>query len=554
MNTQNRASYNLHQGTNFRAYEYLGAHKQEDGAYVFRVFAPRAESVALVGDFCSWDVGVPMRRVTDGGVWETQLEIGRVREGHNYKFKIAANGESRYVPDPYAFATERLPKDASVICDIDAYSWRDGGWIAYKRRSSARGNAAPLNIYFLDLGAWRKRWNGESCSYTETAAELAPYVKQMGYTHVALTPVMEHTQGVDEGFDVRAYFAPTALYGSPADFMAFVDGMHEAGIGVILQLPFSLSSESALCRFDGQPLYETRDALGVRFDLSRGETECLLASSTCFWIEKYHADGLLIDGVCRLVRPDGDASPKATAFFRELNAYLAGKYPDVVTFSLEDGEKNSMTEYENSGLGFGTVRNVGWTNHTILCAGDDPHSKTRATLGCLMTDTGAKLTFMGTELGRTGAWDRTSSIDWGALEREENARLQLYAAELGRLYLTTPCLWNGEMKAVRCPCDGLTCFERTSGKDGVTVVINFTPDAYKEIRLGVSKSGEYIEIFNSDDGRYGGGGETNRERLVAYEDSNGEFWINTRISPLAITIFKRVADDTQKDINSNQKI
>ena len=171
-----------------------------------------------------------------------------------------------------------------------------------------------------------------------------------------------------------------------------------------------------------------------------------------------------------------------------------------------------------------------------------------------MTDTGAKLTFMGTELGRTGAWDRTSSIDWGALEREENARLQLYAAELGRLYLTTPCLWNGEMKAVRCPCDGLTCFERTSGKDGVTVVINFTPDAYKEIRLGVSKSGEYIEIFNSDDGRYGGGGETNRERLVAYEDSNGEFWINTRISPLAITIFKRVADDTQKDINSNQKI
>ena len=545
MNTQNTAPYYLHQGTNFRAYEYLGAHKQVDGAYVFRVFAPRADSVALVGDFCSWDEGVTMRRVTDGGVWETRLEGGRVREGHNYKFKIATNGESRYVPDPYAFATERQPKDASVICDIDAYSWRDGGWIAYKRRRPLKGDATSLNIYCLDLGAWRKRWDGESCSYTETAAELAPYVKQMGYTHVALTPVMEHTR-VGECLDVSAYFAPTTLYGSPTDFMSFVDGMHEAGIGVVLQLPFSLSSESPLCRFDGQPLYEKRDALGARFDLSRGETECLLASSACFWIEKYHADGLLIEGVPRLVRPDGDVCPRATAFFRGLNAYLKDKYPDVVTFSLEDGEKMSMTEYENSGLGFGTVRNVGWTNHTILRAGGDPHSRTRAMLGCLMTDTGAKLTFMGTELGRTGAWDRTSSVDWGALEREENARLQLYAAELGRLYLTMPCLWNGELRTVACSREGLKCFERTNGKDGVTVVINFTPDAYEEIRLEVSKQGEYTEIFNSDDERYGGSGETNRGRLVAHKDSNGKFWINTRIPPVAITIFKRVAEDTQK--------
>ena len=396
MNTQNRASYNLHQGTNFRAYEYLGAHKQEDGAYVFRVFAPRAESVALVGDFCSWDEGVPMRRVTDGGVWETQLEVGRVREGHNYKFKIAANGESRYVPDPYAFATERLPKDASVICDIDAYSWRDGGWTAYKRRSSARGNAAPLNIYFLDLGAWRKRWDGESCSYTETAAELAPYVKQMGYTHIELLPVMEHPYDGSWGYQICSYYAPTARHGSPKDFMAFVDSMHEAGIGVILDwVPAHFpKDEHGLYEFDGVPLYEYQgwdriehEGWGTRrFDVGRNEVQCFLVSNAMFWIEKYHVDGLRVDAVASMLYLDYDKRPgewlpnvygdnkclEAIAFFQKLNGWLEGKYPDVMMIAEESTAWGNLTKFADGGLGFDAKWNMGWMNDSLAYIEEDP--------------------------------------------------------------------------------------------------------------------------------------------------------------------------------------
>ena len=389
------AAYLFHQGTNYKAYEYLGAHKTEEG-YIFRVWAPNAERVYVVGDFNNWTDICPMTRKTGGGIWEALLASDSVKIGDKYKYKIYNNGREVCKSDPYGFSAELPPDTASVITDIDSYEWRDGGWLSHRKKKAGKFSSEPLNIYEMHLGSWKRHDDGSFYTYGEIAAELAPYVKQMGYTHIELLPVMEHPYDGSWGYQICSYYAPTARHGSPKDFMAFVDSMHEAGIGVILDwVPAHFpKDEHGLYEFDGVPLYEYQgwdriehEGWGTRrFDVGRNEVQCFLVSNAMFWIEKYHVDGLRVDAVASMLYLDYDKRPgewlpnvygdnkclEAIAFFQKLNGWLEGKYPDVMMIAEESTAWGNLTKFADGGLGFDAKWNMGWMNDSLAYIEEDP--------------------------------------------------------------------------------------------------------------------------------------------------------------------------------------
>ena len=396
--SQEMAAYLFHQGTNFHAYEYLGVHFE--GAFVtFRVWAPNAEFVSVCGDFNGWNREAdPMKRITEGGVWELKLPKERVGVGQCYKYCIRNRGREVLKADPYGFSMQRPPETASLICDINGYTWRDEGWLTYRKTHFNRANylSQPLNIYEVHLGSWKKHADGSYYSYAELAGDLAPYLKQMGYTHIELMPVSEHPFDGSWGYQVCGYYAPTARHGSPKDFMAFVDTMHEAGIGVILDwVPAHFAKDAhGLYEFDGQPLYEYQgwdriehEGWGTRrFDVGREEVQSFLISNAVYWLKEYHIDALRVDALASMLYLDYDKRPgewvpnvygdnkclEAIAFFQKMNGYLAANHPDVMTIAEESTSWANITGFENEGLGFSYKWNMGWMNDTLTYVQEDP--------------------------------------------------------------------------------------------------------------------------------------------------------------------------------------
>lgn len=393
MKKSNAAEYLFHEGTNYKSYEYMGAHADGEG-YVFRVWAPNAENVSLVGDFCDWNTGLPMKLTSNGGIWECKAK--GVRLGDKYKYKILGRNGVHYKADPYGIECELPPATASVVSNIEGYKWHDAGWLANRRKKAGKMYSEPMNVYELHLGSWKRRDDGTVYTYAELASELATYVKQMGYTHVELMPVSEHPFDGSWGYQVSGYFAPTSRYGSPKDFMAFVDKMHEAGIGVILDwVPAHFpKDEHGLYEFDGQPLYEYQGADRMehsgwgtrRFDVGRNEVECFLVSNADYWFEKYHIDGLRVDAVASMLYLDYDKRPgewvpnvygnnkclEAIAFFQKLNSHIKGAFPDVLMIAEESTAWSNVTGFENGGLGFDMKWNMGWMNDTLCYGALDP--------------------------------------------------------------------------------------------------------------------------------------------------------------------------------------
>ena len=384
---QNERADAFFSGNEKRAYELFGVHK-DDSSYVFRVFAPNADRVFLVGDFNGWQETCPMKMVADGGIWQSELPLEPSIEGNLYKYKLYRGDSAVYRSDPYACSMEAPPNSASIVREVGGYVWRDKGWME-QRKEYYDGDmySLPMNIYELHAGSWKKHADGTLLGYEELARELAPYVKQMGYTHVELLPVMEHPYGGSWGYQVGGYCAPTSRYGSAHGLMSFVDIMHGAGIGVILDwVPAHFpKDEFGLANFDGLPVYEYEDparanidAWGtLRFNIASGGVRSFLVSNAIYWLEIFHADGLRVDAVSSIIYPDGEGRwgerglecAEGVEFLTQLNRTVKNEHPDVMMIAEDLGTYVGITSPDE--IGFDLKWNLGWMNDTLTYASTD---------------------------------------------------------------------------------------------------------------------------------------------------------------------------------------
>lgn len=392
--------YLFKKGSHFTLYDKLGAHLKKingikEGAS-FSVWAPNAENVSLIGDFNNWDgnVNILKNREDESGIWE--IFMPNVRKGALYKYKIKSKFSSKSFDksDPFAFFAEVPPKTASVLWDL-SYTWGDGEWMS--SRDKYNNLNAPFSIYEVHLGSWKRNQNGGFLNYRELAVELADYIKQTGFTHLELLPIMEHPFYGSWGYQITSYFAPTSRYGCPQDFMYFVDYLHQNNIGVILDwVPSHFPNDPhGLSLFDGTCLYEHADKrLGFHpdwksliFNYGRYEVKEFLISSALFWLDKYHIDGLRIDAVASMLyldysRKDGEWIPnkyggkenlEAIDFIKQLNETVYKNFPDVQVIAEESTAWPMVTRPTYlGGLGFGMKWNMGWMHDTLHYFSKDP--------------------------------------------------------------------------------------------------------------------------------------------------------------------------------------
>ena len=371
------------------AYRYLGCHAQGDG-FVFRVWAPNAKSVRLLGRFNDWDTTVPPMTCR-GGIWEEISHIAK--EFDEYKYYIERpDGTFVFKADPYGFHMCTRPETASRVVTLEGYAWQDG---AYRRGQGRRDPLlSPVNIYELHLGSWIRYRDGNFYSYRALAEDLVPYVKEMGYTHIELLPVAEHPFDGSWGYQVTGYYAPSSRYGTPHDFMAFVDKCHQAGIGVILDWVGAHfpKDECGLYEFDGTCCYESRDPArrehpewGTRlFDYGRNEVRSFLISNVAYWLREYHIDGIRFDAVSNMIyydyfrdpdcwRKGDNVNPDAVSLLREIHRAAFKINPRALMIAEEATAFPMVTgpSYDG-GLGFNLKWNMGWMHDTLDYMEEDP--------------------------------------------------------------------------------------------------------------------------------------------------------------------------------------
>lgn len=393
------AKYLFHQGKNFEAYDYLGSHQcTRDGkeGFVFRVWAPNAAAVSVVGDFNEWNAELhPMAKESEEGIWE--LFIEDLAEYSLYKYAITTKDERiLFKADPYAFHSETQERTASYTYSFtDKFTWTDGDWQFHKAGQNIY--ESPMNIYEVHLGSWKQSEDGEYLNYRTIANKLIPYAKKMGYTHIELLPLSEYPFDGSWGYQVCGYYSVTSRFGMPEDFMYLVNLAHEHGLGIIMDwVPAHFPKDAhGLYEFDGQPLYEYQDALkmehkqwGTRiFDYGRNEVQSFLISNAIFWMEKYHIDGIRVDAVASMLylnynrefgewRPNiygGDGNLEAIEFLKLLNKTVLSRFPENLMIAEESTAWPGVTlPPEHDGLGFNFKWNMGWMNDVLSYIEVDP--------------------------------------------------------------------------------------------------------------------------------------------------------------------------------------
>ena len=386
----------FYSGRDCRAFDYMGAHPfVQDGeqGYLFRVYAPEAEKVSVMGEFNDWKRDADYMTRDEQGIWEKF--IPNIPEYAAYKYSVwAKSGDVFDKSDPYGFHFETRPGNATKAYDLDGYEWGDASWLDWRKKHLPYSN--PVNIYECHLGSWKMHEDGNFYSYRQLADELVPYVKEMGYTHIEFMPLTEYPFDGSWGYQVIGYFAATSRYGTPKDLMYLIDKAHQAGLGVIMDwVPAHFPKDGCgLVEFDGSHLYEYADPLkmehkewGTRvFDYGKVSTRNLLFSSAMFWIEKFHMDGLRVDAVASMLyldynrqgewRPNvhgGRENLEAVDFLRLLNEYILTDHPDVMMIAEESTAWPMVTKpgYDG-GLGFNFKWNMGWMNDMLCYCSADP--------------------------------------------------------------------------------------------------------------------------------------------------------------------------------------
>ncbi len=504
-------------GICYNIYDYLGAHEitagRKKGMY-FALWAPNAVRVSLVGDFNAWDGRrLPMRKLDEYGIFE--LFIPGMTAGNLYKYEVKApHGLTFLKSDPYGYSCEEKPGDASVTSDLSGYSWKDSEWIA--ERKSGNLKRYPMSVYQVHLGTWKVPGDGrEYYSYKELAHLLAAYVKEMGFTHVELLPVMEHSDDSSMGFATTGYYAPTSRFGDPSQFMYFVDYMHQNNIGVILDwVPGHFPRDnSGLIGFDGTNLYEHRDPRqslyaadgSLTYNYARPEVKNFLIANALFWTKVYHADGLRIDDLSRILYLDygkgpgqwvanlygGNENLDAVEFFKHLDSIYRKESGGAILIAEDSSQWPMVTSpVEEGGLGFDYKWNAGFRDSLleymqldpifrgphhpelifsmvynysedfllalstldVLGPGGSMYSRMpgkranklanlRAMYGYMMMHPGRKLFAMGCEIAQKKGLDAKSGVDWECLESEENAKFRGYFAALLKFYRENPALY-----------------------------------------------------------------------------------------------------------------
>ena len=595
--------YLFGQGTHYDIYKKLGAHKtKKDGksGIYFAVWAPNAESVNLIGEFNGWDEeNIPMERLEPLGIYEVFVPEAKV--GMLYKYLIhAKDGRKLYKADPFANASEMRPGNASKIADLTKFKWSDSAWL--KHRETQNVDEMPMSIYEVHPGSWKKHpWKEEDedgfYSYKELAHSLADYVKDMGYTHVELMGIAEHPFDGSWGYQVTGYYAPTARYGTPADFMYLVNYLHKNKIGVILDwVPAHFPRDAhGLAEFDGTSVFEYADPRkgehpdwGTKvFDFSKNEVKNFLIANALFWIEQFHVDALRVDAVASILyldygRQDGQWVPniyggnknlEAIEFFKHLNSVVLGRNHGTMMIAEESTAWPKVTgKPEDDGLGFSMKWNMGWMhdfleymkldpyfrkyNHNkmtfamtyaysekyilvlshdevvhLKCSMinkmpglyDDKFANLKAGYSFMMGHPGKKLLFMGQEFGQFQEWSEARELDWYLLSETKHQELQNYVRALLHLYKSNPACYQADnnpdgFEWINAD-DGdrsIFSFVRHSadGKNNLLFVVNFTPVARPDYRVGVPKKKQYRLILNSDAEEFGGSG---KEQPEAYQ-------------------------------------
>ena len=628
-------------GIHYKIYERLGAHIMSINGVkgtLFAVWAPNVMRASVVGDFNHWDGRChQMRRLGDSGIFE--LFIPGIGEGALYKYEMKAKGCLTYLKaDPYANYTEVRPANASIVFNLNKYRWSDKSWM--DNRKKWNHEKKPMSIYEVHLGSWRKpkEENGSFYNYRDIAHMLCDYVKYMGYTHIEIMPIMEHPLDASWGYQVTGYYSATSRYGTPDDFMYFMDYMHQNNIGVILDwVPAHFPKDSyGLSNFDGTCLYEHLDPRQgchphwgtLIYNYGRPQVANFLVANALFWADKFHADGIRMDAVASMLYLDygkndgewvankygGHENLEAIELLRQLNAAFKKRKDGAIIIAEESTSWPMITgPISDGGIGFDYKWNMGWMNDFTNYMKQDPlfrkgchgaltfsmdyaysekfvlvlshdevvHGKAsminkmpgdkeqkfanlRAAYGFMATHPGKKLLFMGQEFAQLKEWNENVSLEWGLLQDDMHKKMQQYVKDLNHLYRNMPALYEldhnpaGFSWISKLDADhSIISFVRKTKRreDMLFVICNFTPVVYNELKVAVPHRGQYKEIFNSDDTKYGGTGVVNPKICLSkrevFEGQNNT--ITIQLPPLAVVIFSYKSIEEKKQQKKNTK-
>jgi len=519
--------YLFHRGEYRQAYEYFGAHPTRNST-VFRIWAPSAKSVAVVGDFNDWIAREEdyCHKITNEGIWE--VEIKKIKKGNLYKYQIETSwGEKILKSDPYAFYSELRPQTASIVNGNPKFRWADKKWL----NSREIGYAKPINIYEVHLGSWKKKENGTYYNYKEIAELLVEYMLEMNYTHIEIMPISEYPFDGSWGYQGTGYYSVTSRYGTPEDFMYFVNYFHKNNLGVILDwVPGHFCKDShGLYRFDGSACYEYEDpSLGenewgsANFNVSRNEVRSFLLSNLYFWIKEFHIDGIRMDAISNMLyyRDGLSENKRSVEFLQYLNQSLHEEYPDIMLIAEDSSAWPLVTKYQaDGGLGFDFKWNMGWMNDTLKYMEQDPffrkshhgkltfsfmyafsenfilplshdeivHGKNsilnkmpgyyedklahvKNLYSYQMAHPGKKLNFMGNEFVQGLEWRYYEQLEWQLLKENKGSQdIQKYVKALNKLYLEEEALWHDGQ-------DGFEWIEHENINENMLIFLRKTPN------------------------------------------------------------------------------